>query len=281
MGQTMFETYSGATKIIPLLGHPIAQTKSPYGMTRGFAARGVDAIVVPVHVLPEHVAGYLDALDHVENLGGVMATVPHKFALCAHADTVTDRAAFFGSANVMRRDAAGRWRADMLDGLGLVRAFARAGGSVAGARALLVGAGGAGSSIALEILNAGAASIAVHDTETSRRDLLIAKLNDRHPGKASAGTASPEGFGVVVNGTPLGMRAGDAAPIDLDRIDPAMLVGDVVTAKDDTQLVRAAKAAGCICCSGHDMFEASLDLMLDFFIEAAAPDRADAAVRRG
>jgi shikimate dehydrogenase len=262
----MFETYSGATAIIPLLGHPIAQAKSPYGMTRGFAARGVDAVVVPLNVRPEHVAEFLEALDDVENIGGVMATVPHKFALCAHAETVTDRAAFFGSANVMRRDASGRWRADMLDGLGLVRAIAAAGGSIAGTKALLVGAGGAGSSIALEILNAGAASVAVHDTETIRRDLLISRLNDRHPGKASAGTASPDGFKVVVNATPLGMRAGDDAPIELDHIDRAMFIGDVVTAKDDTPLIRAAKAAGCRCCSGHDMFNASLDLMLDFFV---------------
>jgi shikimate dehydrogenase len=262
----MFETYSGATTIIPLLGHPIAQTKSPYGMTKGFAARGVDAVVVPVNVRPQHVADYLRVLDNVENIGGVMATVPHKFALCTHAETTTDRAAFFGSANVMRRDRSGRWLADMLDGLGFVRAIERAGGSLPGTKTLLLGAGGAGSAVALELLNAGAASIAIHDTDAGRRDLLISRLNDRHPGKASAGAASPDGYGVVVNATPLGMRTGDADPFDLGRIDRAMVVGDVVTAKDDTPLVRAAKAAGCKCCSGHDMFAASLDLMLDFFV---------------
>lgn len=277
----MFETYSGATTIIPLLGHPIAQTQSPYGMTKGFAARGVDAMVVPVNVRPDNVATFLDALDGVENIGGVMATVPHKFALCARAATVTDRAAFFGSANVMRRDAAGRWQADMLDGLGLVRAIAAAGGSIAGAKALLVGAGGAGGAIAVEILNAGAAAIAVHDTDTGRRDLLISKLNDRHPGRALVGTASPEGYGLVVNATPLGMRAGDADPVRLDRLDREMFVADVVTMKVDTPLIRAAKAARCKCCSGHDMFAASLDLMLDFFIAAMDTPRRDAATRRG
>jgi shikimate dehydrogenase len=77
------------------------------------------------------------------------------------------------------------------------------------------------------------------------------------------------------------MRAGDTAPICLDQLDRAMLVGDVVTAKDDTPLVRAAKAAGCRCCSGHDMFNASLDLMLDFFVESAATEPTDATVRHG
>jgi shikimate dehydrogenase len=44
-----------------------------------------------------------------------------------------------------------------------------------------------------------------------------------------------------------------------------MFVGDVVTGKVDTALIAAAKAAGCLCSTGHDMFEGTLDLMIDFF----------------
>ena len=263
----MFENFSGNTKVIPLLGHPVAQTKSPHGMTKGFALRGVDAMVVAVDVPPRAVGHFLEALDAVENFGGVMATVPHKFALCAHAEVVTERAAFYGSANVMRRDPSGRWFADMLDGLGFVRAVERAGGTIAGAEVWLMGAGGAGGAIALELIEAGAASIAVHDIDGARRDLLIAKLNARHPGRAMVGTPDPGEHAVVVNATPMGMRGGDAPPFDLSRIERTMVVGDVVTAREDTPLIGAAKAAGCKCCSGHDMFNASLDLMLDFFID--------------
>jgi shikimate dehydrogenase len=262
----MFENFSGNTRIIPLLGHPVAQTKSPHGMTKGFALRGVDAMVVPVDVPPAAVGRFLDALDAVENFGGVMATVPHKFALCAHAGTVTERAAFYGSANVMRRDASGQWFADMLDGLGFVRAIERAGGTIAGAEIWLMGAGGAGGSIALELVEADAAFVAVHDIDTARRDLLIAKLNARHPGRAVIGTTEPAGHAIVVNAAPMGMRRDDATPFDLGGLNRSMFVGDVVTAQGDTPLIAAATAAGCRCCSGHDMFNASLDLMLDFFI---------------
>jgi shikimate dehydrogenase len=263
----MFENFSGKTRIIPLLGHPVAQTKSPHGMTKGFAMRGVDAMVVAVDVPPQAVEHFLDALDAVENFGGVMATVPHKFALCAHAGTVTERAAFYGSANVMRRDPSGRWFADMLDGVGFVRAVERAGGTIAGAEIWLMGAGGAGGAIALELVAAGAASVAVHDIDAARRDLLIGKLNAHHPGRAAVGASAPDGHAIVVNATPMGMREGDAAPFDLARIESHVFVGDVVTAQEDTPLIAAAKAAGCRCCSGHDMFDASLDLMLDFFID--------------
>jgi shikimate dehydrogenase len=261
----MFEHYSGATRLIPILGHPIAQAKSPFGMTKALSERGIDAIVVPVDVPPASVEALLRSLDAVGNLAGVIATVPHKFALCAHAAERTARASFFGSANVMRRRPDGAWLADMLDGIGFVRAIQRAGGTVAGKETLLVGAGGAGGAIAFELLNAGAASIAIHDTDTERRDRLVTKLNHAHPGKARNGTASPVGYGVVVNATPLGLRAADPPPLDVARLEPAMFVGDVVTGKADTALIAAAKAAGCRCNSGHDMFEMTLDLMIDFF----------------
>lgn len=39
----MLESYSGATTIVPLIGHPVAQNKSPFAMTRAFAERGYAA----------------------------------------------------------------------------------------------------------------------------------------------------------------------------------------------------------------------------------------------
>lgn len=265
----MFETYSGATRIVPLLGYPIAQAKSPFGMTKGFAARGADCIVVPVKIPPDGVGDYLKALDRVENLAGVLATVPHKFALAAHADRRSDRAAFYGSANIMRRDRAGFWLADMLDGLGFIRAIRAAGGLLAGRRALLAGAGGAGGAIAMELLTAGVERLAVHDTDPARRDDLIARLDARFADKAAVGSASPRGFEVIVNATPLGMQRDDPLPFETEHLTPEMFVGDVVSARHTTPLLAAAGARGCRTADGHDMFEATLDLMLDFFLGAA------------
>lgn len=269
----MFETYSGATKIIPLIGHPVVQTKSPFGMTKAFAERGCDAAVVPFDVPPSTVGAFLKSLDHVENLGGVLATYPHKFALCEHADVLTERARLFGAANAMRRTPAGQWQADMLDGVGFLRAIERAGGTIAGRRALLVGAGGAGGAIAFELLNAGVVSLAIHDVDDHRRKRLLDRLNGLHPGKAVSGSASPREFELVVNATPLGMKPGDPLPVDINDLNQKMFVGDVVTAKGDTPLIAAAKAAGCSCCTGHDMFDATLDLQFDYFMESGAIQR--------
>jgi shikimate dehydrogenase len=264
----MFETYGGATRIYPIIGDPIAQAKSPGGLTRAFRAAGHDAIVVPLQVKPEHIVAFLRMLDDVGNVDGIIATVPHKFAAFAHAASASDRARLLGSANILRRRAQGGWHADMIDGLSLVQAMHNAGGVIAGRRALLVGAGGAGCAIGLELLNAGATSLAIHDTDAARRDRLIARLNGAHPGRVAAGSADPSGADVIVNATPSGMRESDTPPIVFDKLERHMFVGDVITAPEITPLLHAARERGCGIQTGVAMFEASVQLMFDFFITA-------------
>jgi shikimate dehydrogenase len=261
----MFETYGGATRVYPILGDPIAQAKSPGGLTRAFRAAGHDAIVVPLQVKPEAIAAFLRMLDDVRNIDGIIATVPHKFAAFAHAASASERARRLGSANILRRRPGGGWHADMIDGLSLVQAMRKAGGVIDGRGALLVGAGGAGCAIGLELLNAGAAALAVHDTDAGRRDRLVALLDATHPGRVSIGSADPGGADIVVNATPSGMRESDAPPVMFGKLAPHMFVGDVITAPEMTPLLRAARERGCGVQTGVAMFEESVQLMFDFF----------------
>jgi len=266
----MFETYGGATRVYPILGDPIAQAKSPGGLTRAFRRAGHDAIVVPLQVKPAHIAAFLRMLDDVANVDGVIATVPHKFAALAHAATASDRARLLGSANILRRRRQGGWHADMIDGLSLVQAMTKAGGVIEGRRALLIGAGGAGCAIGLELLNAGATTLAIHDADSGRRDRLVTLLGAVHAGRVSAGSADPADADIVVNATPSGMRDGDTPPVLFDRLAPHMFVGDAITAPEMTPLLRAARERGCGIQTGVAMFEASVQLMFDFFTEAPA-----------
>jgi shikimate dehydrogenase len=136
---------SGATRVIFIAGDPIAQVKAPGGVTAGLRRRGLDAIVVPIHVAAADFADFVRAATRARNVDGLIATVPHKFAAAAACAGGTGRARSIGAVNVMRRDADGTWFGDMCDGAGFVEAVTRAGGPPAGRRALLVGAGGAGS----------------------------------------------------------------------------------------------------------------------------------------
>ena len=93
---TGYPVLSGETLVVPILGDPIAQVKSPDGVTRALVARGRDAVVVPMHVLPDDLDTVVRGLGPVRSIAGLIATVPHKFGLAAHCATLTYRAAFLG-----------------------------------------------------------------------------------------------------------------------------------------------------------------------------------------
>ncbi len=257
----------GATRLIPIIGDPIAQVKSPAGITAALHARGANAYVMPLHVDAAAVDACLDALSLARNVDAVLATVPHKFAAFRHATTATPRAMLLGAANVLRRNPDGTWHADMTDGIAFVAALRSAGCNPAGQRALLVGAGGAGAAIALALLDAGVATLAIHDVDVARRDALLDRLASRGAGRLTAGSSDPTGFDIIANATPAGMRAEDPPPVQTAHLSPAMTVGDVITVPEVTRLLGAARAIGCATSTGVDMFVAGRDLIVDFVLD--------------
>ncbi|MBL8925577.1 MAG: shikimate dehydrogenase [Pseudonocardia sp.] len=264
---TGYPVLSGETLVVPILGDPIAQVKSPDGITRALVARGRDAVVVPMHVLPDDLDTVVRGLGPVRSIVGLIATVPHKFGLAAHCATRTDRAAFLGSVNIARRNIDGTWHGDQVDGAAFVAACRTNGATLQDARALQVGAGGAGSAIALALLDAGVAELTLHDADPARLDTLAGRLRDRFGDRVTTGPADPDGHGIVANATPMGMREGDPLPVDAARLKPDTFVGDVITKPAVSPLIAAARQAGCATSTGTDMFAAVSVLIVDFLTD--------------
>jgi shikimate dehydrogenase len=263
------DAYSGATRVIFIVGDPIAQVKSPHGVTESLRARRADAIVVPAQVKPADIDAFFALTERMPNVDGIIVTVPHKFdaaRLCAH---VSARATSIGAANVVRRGADGRWEADMCDGEGYVAGLRKAGCEPRGKRVLLVGAGGAGSAIAHALIDAGVSALALHEADVARRDALAAKLRAYGAVEPSVGSADPGGFDLVINATPMGMKASDPLPIDVSQLAKTTFVGDVVTMPPVPPLIEAARTRGCGTMTGAGMFEAVRDRIIDFYLVKA------------
>lgn len=255
----------GETRLIPIVGDPIAQVKSPALLTEQLAGRGLNAIVPPAHVAPADFDGFVATMKRTQNVDGLVLTVPHKFAGVAHCDRLTPRAAFVGAVNVLRRAADGAWEGDALDGEGYLAGIAGLGLDVSGRSVLLVGAGGAGSAIAFAFLDKGAARLAIHDADTARRDALVARLAERFGPRVAAGDADPTGFEVVANATPMGMKPGDPYPADVTKLGARPFVACCITRPDPSPLVAAAREAGCATMTGLGMFHGVADRMVAFF----------------
>lgn len=259
---------SGATRVHFIVGDPIAQVKSPDGVTQAFHAAGRDAICIPAHVAPADLAAWSQGVSRAQNVDGIIVTVPHKFACFELCATTSDRSRFLKAVNTLRRNADGTWHGDMFDGMGYVQALQSKGCEPQGQRALLVGAGGAGSAIAYSLMTAGVKELAVHDADVVRRDALVARLASLGLGKVSAGSHDPTGFDIAINATPIGMKDGDPHPIDSGRFTSQQFVGCVITAPAVTPMIAAARAKGCRTMTGADMFARVRDLMVQFLLEA-------------
>lgn len=263
----MLDSYSGATRAIYIVGDPIAQVKSPSQVTARLRARGRDAVVVPAHVLPGDLPAWVAAMGLQRNCDGIIVTVPHKFAAMGLCDQVSPRARSIGAVNVMRRSPGGGWLGDHNDGEGYVAGLRRAGCEPRGLKVLLVGAGGAGSAIAHALVDAGVGALALHETDVSRRDALVDKLQRYGAVRPTLGSADPAGHDLVINATPMGMRPEDPLPLDVSRLAPSTFVGDVVTVPAVPPLVEAARARGCRTMTGTGMFEAVRDCIVDFYLQ--------------
>lgn len=261
----------GASRIYPIIGDPIAQVKSPAGMTAAFVAHGRNAVVVPAHTAPADVDDYIRTCGRTQNIDGIIVTIPHKFVALDHCATATERARICGSINVLRRNADGTFHGDNFDGLGMVGGIRSQGGDPAGKKTLLVGAGGAGMAIAQALLDAGVSQLSVHDVDLTRRDRLITRMREFYGDRVQEGSDDPAGFELVVNATPMGMRPEDPTPVQVARLSPGAFVGCVITAPAVSPWVAAARAAGHQGSVGIDMYQAEQQMMLDFFITAERP----------
>jgi shikimate dehydrogenase len=256
----------GATRLHFIVGDPIAQVKSPGGVTQMLQDAGHNALVAPAHVAPADLAAFVRGAGLIRNVDGIIVTVPHKIAMTALCATLSDRAAFLGAVNTLRRNADGTWHGDMFDGLGYVAALEDKGVSLAGRSVLLAGAGGAGSAIAHALVEAGVARLAIHEQDHTRRDALIGRLAQLGKAQIQAGSPDPTGFDIAINATPTGMKASDPIPFDTASLTASHIVGDVITQPIVTPLIEAARARGCVTVIGTDMFAKVRDLMVAYLL---------------
>jgi len=135
-----------------------------------------------------------------------------------------------------------------------------------GARALVVGSGGVGSAIVASLAKAGVAELALFDAYPASMNSLAERLRTHYPQlKITVGSKDPDGFDIVVNATPLGMKEGDPLPMDVERIAPSALVGEVVMKQEITPFLAAARARGCEIQIGTDMLFEQIPAYLEFF----------------
>ena len=257
---------SGRTRLFAIVGHPIAQVRSPEMITAELRRRGHDAILVPLHVLPEEFDVCLPQLMRVQNLGGLVFTIPYKLRACVLADELGAQAQVVGAINALAKGADGRWRGDIFDGLGCVEAFRRRGIALSGKRVMVLGAGGAGSAIAVAVAFERPASLRIFDVDIERARLLaesVARANTGVP--VAAGAPTTRDIDILVNASPAGMLDDARLPLPIASLPRELVVFDAIVKPERTPLITLAEKFGCTTVYGREMMRGQIARMVDFF----------------
>ncbi len=249
---------NGRTRLFGVLGHPIEHTLSPAMHNAAFRTLGINAIYLAFDVPPEDVSTVLAALRAVR-AGGVNVTVPLKEVVAAQVTRLHESARRAGAVNtvVFTEDGTVGYSTD---GEGFLRGLREAfGGEPTGRRVFVLGAGGAGRTVALECARFGAASVYVSDVRADRVDRLVSEL------RAVAPTCECGGGGVeqavelacaadlIIQATPVGMRQEDPSPLPPEAFRAGVWAYDLIYHWPETPFMRTARAAGAQAANGLGM----------------------------
>lgn len=254
---------SGRTRLYGFIGDPVIHARTPQNLNPLFAAAGQDAVIIPVHIDAGRFETVIPQIMDLRNLDGLVVTMPFKERLMPFLGSIAPNARAVNAVNAAKRLPDGTWHGDIFDGAGLVGAARALGIDLAGKRVGIIGAGGAGSAIALSLSDAGVAHIAVTDLNGARADALAAQVRARGTG-ATAGPFAVGALDLLINATPVGMNEHDGIAIDTTGLTSATAVIDIVT-KSGTPLAQRAQTLGCPFADGAAMVAAQTKAIFSFF----------------
>jgi shikimate dehydrogenase len=257
---------STADLLVGLIGSGIGPSLSPALHMR--EARELDLryryvrLDLDVLELPPEAIGDLVRQARAAGYRGLNVTHPCKQLVIPHLDALDPAAEAIGAVNTVVFDDSDRrggaighntdwtgFRDGLLDGL----PDARLG------RVVLIGAGGAGAAAGHALLSIDAGTVDVLDVDAARAVRLAAALTDRFgPGRATGGgtndlAARMEAADGLVHATPMGMSEHPGLPVPPTLLRPELWVAEIVYRPLDTELLRAARAAGCATLDGGRM----------------------------
>ena len=241
---------TASTRPVVLLGWPARHSLSPEIHNAAFTEQGLDLVYLALEVPPAELTAVVAALGTM-GAQGANVTVPHKQAVLACCDRLSDEARLIGAVNTLT------WTADGLvgdntDALGLEDALRADVGAVLQPddRIVVFGAGGAARAAAVAIGRLGVAvtvaarrvAAAVELAELARQaGASAADAVDSTDEPALRAAATPAR--VIVNATPLGMR-GESLPTPLMNLHPDQVAYDLVYDPAETPFLQAARQHG-------------------------------------
>lgn len=233
-----------------VIGDPIAHSLSPFMHETWFDEHGIDAAYIPIHVEPAHLEKSFEAMKTL-GISGFNITLPHKQSIVPFLGSLDDSAMQMNAVNTVNFDGM-QFVGSNTDGDGFVRSMLVHSVDKA-SKVLLIGAGGAARGIAFALKRAGFSDVTITNRTFRRAEELAAETG----GSAVTLKDSEErlaDFAIVIQTTSVGLAAGEALPISLERVKAGTLVADIIYNPLETPFLKKAEEKNCVTLNGVGMF---------------------------
>lgn len=251
---------TGGTVLAGLVGRSIGLSRTPAMHEAEGRALGIDYTYTLFDADDPAAAGRTLAeiigTTQAQGFAGLNVTYPFKVEAVRHLHELSGNARAVGAVNtIVFRE--GRRIGHNTDLWGFAEGFRRGMADAPLGEVLLLGAGGAGGAVAHALLSLGTQRLWIFDIDVGRARQLVEALAARFGRGRAMMADSPEGVASrldgVVNATPVGMTKLPGSPFPVACLRPDLWVADIVYVPLETELLAAARAAGCRVLSGLGM----------------------------
>lgn len=268
------------TKVFSVIGDPISQSMSPYMHNPAFVELGLNAVFIPF--LVKNIDEFITRMVKPEtrgvelNFGGFSVTMPHKQAIIPHLDAIDEVARAIGAVNTVKIDDDGKLTGFNTDAYGFITPLKAKLGDIQDARVAVFGAGGAARAVVYALKEEGA-EVTVFARDSYKGTAFANEFGVNYSDSSNFRSQISDlksNFEIVVNATPLGMKAPfeNDSILTADELKNVKFVFDLVTKMTDTPLIAEAKKAGVPAIGGLDMLIAQGAKQIEIWTGRPGPE---------
>lgn len=249
---------NGSTKLICLIGQPVEHSFSPSIHNCLFEKYDINSKYICFDVDKDYLKEAVNSIKTLK-IKGANVTVPHKVDVMDYLDEIDINANLIGAVNTIKNDN-GKLIGYNTDGIGFVNSVIDKGYKIKDKEVMILGAGGAARSIAVEMANNNAKSIEIRNRTLDKAQSIAGCINENFKSIVKTGDTNItkkdlENIDILINTTSLGMSPNvDQIPIDETiKIDKDILVCDIVYNPKETRFLKWAKENELETLGGIDM----------------------------
>jgi len=239
------EMVDQATQVYGVVGDPIAHSLSPVMMNAAFRRETVNAVYLAMHA--KSLKDLLACMQEIP-IRGLSVTMPYKQEILEALENSDALTRQIGACNTVVRGAGGQLYGFNTDVAGIVAPLEQR-MHLAGARILIVGAGGAARAGAFG-LRAKGAEVFITNRTPEKAQALARQSKAKYLKRVDV---AKQQFDVVMNATPVGLNGSKQSPLNENELN-TKYVFDLVYTPAETPLLSMARSRDLQVISGLEMF---------------------------